>query len=179
MSEARRPGEPHAATGISDEELRRELEEIVAEYPARRAGALMCLHRVQRHRGRISLQDQVLVSSVLGISPAHVRELVTFYTMFNEEVPGRYHLQLCRTLSCQLRGALVLRERICQRLKIQPGESTPDGRFTLTQVECLGACGTAPVIQVNDDYFEGLDPEKLEALLDDLAARTAPMGGRG
>jgi NADH-quinone oxidoreductase subunit E len=136
----------------------------------------MCLHRVQRHRGCIALQDQVLVAGVLGISPAHVRELVTFYTMFNEEQPGRFHLQLCRTLSCQLRGARELGERIARRLGIQSGQTTLDGRFTLTQVECLGSCGTAPVIQVNDDYVESLTAEGLDKLLDELAAR--PAGGR-
>ena len=174
MSAARRPGDPQPRTGISDADLRTDLEEVVSVYPQRRAGALMCLHRVQRHRGRVSLEDQVLVSEVLGISPAHVRELMTFYTMLYETVPGRYHLQLCRTLSCRLRGAGALVECIAGRLGIRPGEATPDGRFRLTEVECLAACGTAPVIQVNDDYFEDLTVENLSDLLDDLSSR--PVG---
>lgn len=178
MSGQRQPGDPIPLSGIGDDELRRELESIAAEYPQKRAGALMCLHRVQKHRGSLSLESQVLVADVIGVSPAHVRELVTFYTLFLEEHPGRFHLQLCRTLSCQLRGARELKECIRKRLGIGPGQATADGIFRLTEVECLGSCDTAPVIQVNDDYFEGLDPAALEKLLDELAARP-PAGEPG
>jgi NADH-quinone oxidoreductase subunit E len=175
-----RRGEPHPETGIGNENLRADLERIVAEYPQRRAGALMCLHHVQQHRGCIGLEDQVLVAGVLGISPAHVRELVTFYTLFHERKPGRYHLQLCRTLSCHLRGALDLKRRIADRLGIAPGETTSDGRFTVTEVECLGSCGTAPVLQVNEDYFEALTMGELDEILDGLIARAGgpPKGSR-
>ena len=175
MTHPRQPGDPHLETGISDDDLRRELEEIAAEYPQKRAGALMCLHRVQRHRGSLSLESQVLVGQVIGISPAHVRELVTFYTLYLEDHPGRYHLQLCRTLSCQLRGARELKDCIRRRLGIGPGQATADGMFRLTEVECLGSCDSAPIIQVNDDYFDDLDAASLEKLLDELAAR--PDGG--
>lgn len=178
MSQERLAGDPHGASGISDDDLRRELEEIVTEYPERRAGALMCLHRVQQHRGLLSPPSQILVGEVLGISPAHVRELVTFYTLFMEENPGQFHLQLCRTLSCQLRGARELTQCIRRKLGINPGEITPDGRFRLTEVECLGACDTAPVIQVNDDYFDGLDVEKLERMLEELGQRLPATGGQ-
>ncbi len=179
MSETMPRGNPHAASGVSDDDLRRELEAIVAEYPQRRAGALMCLHRVQRHRGNLSLASQELVGQVLGVSPAHVRELVTFYTLFMEDQPGQFHLQLCRTLSCQLRGARELTRCIRRKLGIGPGEITDDGRFRLTEVECLGSCDTAPVVQVNEDYFEGLDEAGLEKLLDELSQRPAPGGGQG
>ena len=175
MTHPRLSGDPHLETGISDDDLRRELEEIAAEYPQKRAGALMCLHRVQRHRGSLSLESQVLVGQVIGISPAHVRELVTFYTLYLEDHPGRYHLQLCRTLSCQLRGARELKDCIRRRLGIGPGQATADGMFRLTEVECLGSCDSAPIIQVNDDYFDDLDAASLEKLLDELAAR--PDGG--
>lgn len=176
MTTARQPGDPHAESGINDDALRRELEEIAAEYPQKRAGALMCLHRVQRHRGSLSLASQVLVGEVIGISPAHVRELVTFYTLYLEEHPGRYHLQLCRTLSCQLRGARELKDCIRRHLGISPGQATADGKFRLTEVECLGSCDSAPIIQVNDDYFDDLDTASLEKLLDELAARPAGEG---
>jgi NADH-quinone oxidoreductase E subunit len=175
MNSGRQPGDPHLPSGISDEDLRRELTAITAEYPHKRAGALMCLHRVQLHRGSLSFESQILVGEVIGISPAHVRELVSFYTLYMEEHPGRYHLQLCRTLSCQLRGARELTDCIRRRLDIGPGQATADGTFRLTEVECLGACDTAPVIQVNDDYFDDLDTASLEKLLDELAAR--PVGG--
>jgi len=158
--------EPVAA--LDDSVLEAELAAIAAGYPERRAGALMCLHRVQAKRGALGLPEQVLVGRVLGISPAHVRELVSFYTMFRQEPAGRWHLQLCRTLSCALRGAGELREVVRARLGIGPGETTPDGRFTLTEVECLASCGTAPVVQVNDDYHESLDPAAFGRLLEDL-----------
>ena len=164
-------GEPRPFTSISDDDLRQELEAITAIYPQRRAGALMCLHRVQQHRGCVSLPDQVLLAGVLGIGPAHVRELMTFYTMLYESFPARYHLQLCRTLSCQLRGARALKQCIAERLGIRPGEATADGRFRLTEVECLASCDTAPVIQVNDDYFENLTVSDLQALLGSLSTR--------
>ena len=176
MSGATVRGEPLPPTGIDDDELRRELEATVAEYPERRGGALMCLHRVQAHRGAVSHADQILVAEVLGISPAHVRELMTFYTMLYEETPGHYHLQLCRTLPCQLRGAGDLKQCIADKLGIGPGQATPDGRFRLTEVECLASCDTAPVVQVNDDYFEGLSAESLAEILDSLAARSGEAG---
>lgn len=176
MTTPRLPGAPHAASGISEDDLRREMREIAAEYPQKRAGALMCLHRVQRHRGCLSLESQILVGQVIGISPAHVRELVTFYTLYLEEHPGRYHLQLCRTLSCQLRGAGELKDCIRRRLGISPGQGTADGMFRLTEVECLGSCDSAPIIQVNDDYFDELDAASLETLLGELAARPAAGG---
>ena len=170
-------GDPRPFTGVSEADLRQELEAITAVYPEKRAGALMCLHHVQQHRGCVSLQDQVLVGEVLGISPAHVRELMTFYTMLYESFPGRYHLQLCRTLSCQLRGAGALKQCIMERLGIRPGEVDASGHFRLTEVECLASCDTAPVIQINDDYFENLTVDDLNALLDHLTARLAEGGG--
>ena len=170
-------GAPRRFSGVSDADLRAELERIVAVYPQKRAGALMCLHHVQQNRGCVSLQDQVLVGEVIGISPAHVRELMTFYTMLYESYPAEYHLQLCRTLSCQLRGARDLRRCIGEKLGIGPGQATPDGRFRLTEVECLASCGTAPVIQVNDDYFEDLTVDDLQALLDSLENRSLINSG--
>jgi NADH-quinone oxidoreductase subunit E len=94
---------------------------------------------------------------------------VTFYTMFNTKPVGTYHLQVCTNVSCMLRGGIGLSEHICSRLGIRKGETTPDGRFTVSEVECLGSCGTAPMMQVNDDYHENLSPERADALLTQLA----------
>lgn len=172
------PPEP-PAEALVDPALEAELTEITAAYPERRAGALMCLHHVQAKRGALGLPEQRLVARVLGISPAHVRELVSFYTMFRPEPAGRWHLQLCRTLSCALRGAGALREQVRARLGIGPNESTADGLFTLTEVECLASCGTAPVVQINDDYHEDLSPESFGRLLEDLRGRRPAPGGSG
>ncbi|MDA8243518.1 MAG: NAD(P)H-dependent oxidoreductase subunit E, partial [Elusimicrobia bacterium] len=94
--------------------------------------------------------------------------LVTFYTMFNREPVGKYHLQLCRNISCHMAGAPDLLKRLKDTLGIGEGETTADGLFTLSTAECLGACGAAPVMQVNERYFENLDARKLDALIDDL-----------
>jgi NADH-quinone oxidoreductase subunit E len=105
---------------------------------------------------------------LLGLSRARVDGVITFYTMFNKKPVGRHHLQVCRNVSCSLLGAIHLIEHISEKLGITPGETTGDGRFTLSLVECLGSCGTAPVMQVNDDYVENLDKEKIDELLDTL-----------
>jgi len=109
------------------------------------------------------------VASRLGESPAFVEGVVSFYTMFHRTPPARYVLQLCVTLSCELCGAKTLAQHIKERLGIGFGEKTQDGMFQLVGVECLGACGGAPVLQVNEDYYENMTVEKLDELLSELA----------
>jgi len=99
------------------------------------------------------------------VSAAHVHGAVTFYTMFKQRPSGRYHVQVCTTLSCMLRGSDELLEHIEKKLGIRAGETTPDGKFSLVRVECLGSCGTAPMLQLNDDYHEDLTPEAVDRLL--------------
>jgi NADH:ubiquinone oxidoreductase subunit E len=91
--------------------------------------------------------------------------VVSFYTMFNRKPVGKYHIQMCTNVSCQLLGAEKLSEYICRKLNISVGETTPDKKFTVTEVECLGSCGTAPMMQVNDDYYENLTEAKIDDLL--------------
>jgi NADH-quinone oxidoreductase E subunit len=104
----------------------------------------------------------------MGQSSARVYGVVSFYTMFNTKPIGRHHIQVCRTLSCALRGAEMVTSTIKGRLGIEPGQTTPDGRFTLSEVECLASCGTAPMMQVNDDYYENLTEGKISEILDSL-----------
>ena len=111
------------------------------------------------------------VAERLDESPAFVEGVVTFYTMYNTAPPARYLLQVCTTLSCAFCGGRELVERLQSRLGISFGERTPDGAFQLVGVQCLGACGSAPVIQINDDYYENLTPAKLDAVLDELQGR--------
>jgi NADH:ubiquinone oxidoreductase subunit E len=111
------------------------------------------------------------VADRLGESPAFVEGVVSFYTMYYTRPPARYVLQVCTTLSCAYCGGRELVEHLKGRLGIGFGETTPDGTFQLVGVQCLGACGTAPVIQINDDYYEGLDVERLDTVLDGLAGR--------
>ncbi len=144
---------------------RRELEAILARYPDKEAAILPALHLAQREFGYVSEEAIVCVAETLGFTPARIEGVVTFYTMFNRKPMGMYHVQICRNLSCSLLGAEHLIEHVSKKLGIKPGETTPDGRFTLSTVECLGSCGTAPVLQVNDDYHEELTEEKIDALL--------------
>jgi len=114
--------------------------------------------------------DQVAraVAERLGDSPAFVDGVVSFYTMYHTSPPARYVLQVCTTLSCSVCGGRELVEHLKAKLGVGFGEKTPDGSFQLVGVQCLGACGNAPVIQVNDDYYENLTPQRLDAMLDEL-----------
>ncbi|MGA7104323.1 MAG: NADH-quinone oxidoreductase subunit NuoE [Candidatus Deferrimicrobiaceae bacterium] len=150
------------------EEARARFERMLARYPNREAAILPTLHLAQREFGSLSPEAVLYVASLLGFTPARIEGVATFYTMYNRRPVGKYHLQICRNLSCSLMGAEHLIEHVVKRLGVKPGETTADGRFTLSTVECLGSCGTAPVMQVNDDYYENLSEESIEELLDGL-----------
>ena len=143
-------------------------ERMLARYPNREAAILPTLHLAQREFGFLSAEAILYVASLLGFTPARIEGVATFYTMYNRKPVGKYHLQICRNLSCSLMGAEHLIEHVAKRLGVKPGETTADGRFTLSTVECLGSCGTAPVMQVNDDYYENLSEESIDAILDGL-----------
>jgi len=144
------------------------VDRIVGRYPEAKAALLPVLWEVQKANGWVSLESEVWVATRLGVSEAHVHGTVTFYTMYKPKPSGKYHIQVCTTLSCMLRGSDDLVRHLEEKLKIKPGGVTPDGRFSLVQVECLGSCGTAPMFQLNDDYYEDLTLEKVDALLDGL-----------
>lgn len=147
---------------------RRELEAILSRYPDKEAAILPALYLAQREFGYLSDEAIVYVAGLLGFTPARIEGVATFYTMYNRKPVGKYHLQICRNISCSLLGAEHLIEHVSKKLGIRPGKTTPDGKFTLSEVECLGSCGTAPVLQLNDDYHEDLTEEKIDALLDRL-----------
>ncbi len=148
------------------------VDKIIAKYPpGRQASAVLpLLDLAQRQVGgwlpRAAMDH---VAATLDMAPIRVYEVATFYTMFNLKPVGKYLLQVCRTTPCWLRGADKLTETCQRKLGIGLKETTLDGKFTLVEVECLGTCANAPVIQINDDFFEDLDPLKLERLLDSLA----------
>lgn len=147
---------------------RAEFDRLLARYPDRNAVILPALHLAQKEFGYVSDEAIVYVAGLLGTSPAHIEGVATFYTMYNRRPVGKYHVQICRNLSCSLMGAEALIAHVSVKLGIRPGETTPDGRFTLSEVECLGSCGTAPVMQVNEDYHENLTEERVDAILDGL-----------
>jgi len=151
-----------------DAALSARVDEALARYPSRRAAILPVLWLCQERFGWISPGVMRAVAERLGESPAFVEGIVTFYTMFYTTPPARYVLQVCTTLSCAVCGGRELVEHLKRRLGVGFGERTADGAFQLIGVQCLGACGGAPVIQINDDYYENLDATRLDAVLDEL-----------
>lgn len=147
---------------------RAEFERLLTRYPDREAVILPALHLVQKEFGHVSDEAIVYVAGLLGVSPAQIEGIATFYTMYNRKPVGKYHVQICRNISCSLLGAEHLIEHVAGKLGVKPGGTTPDGKFTLSLAECLGSCGTAPVMQVNDDYYENLTEASIDAILDRL-----------
>lgn len=150
---------------FSQESLK-EFDKIVAKYPQKNAAMLPVLYLAQKEFGYISSEVMEYVAEIMGVPVARVLGVVTFYTMFNMKPIGRHHIQVCRTLPCALAGSERITAAIKEKLKINLGETTPDGRFTLSEVECLASCGTAPMMQVNDDYYENLTEKSVGEILD-------------
>lgn len=163
------PGEPFVYTA---ERLAR-FEAIVTRYPPeqRRSAVLPALYLVQDQQGYITANSMRYVAGLLGMTPADVEDVVSYYTMFFTKPVGKFVLSVCRTLSCALNGAERVTEHICGALGIRPGQTDPSGTFTLLEVECLGACDRAPVIMINDAWQEHQRPEDVQRLLDDVRAR--------
>ncbi|MFB0515972.1 MAG: NADH-quinone oxidoreductase subunit NuoE [Candidatus Neomarinimicrobiota bacterium] len=137
-------------------------------YPDKLSVALPALHLAQEQEGYLSPETIEALAEMLDITPASLMDTVSFYTMFHTQPRGKYLLQVCHTLSCSLAGADKIVDHLSRKYRIKVGETTENGRFTLLKVECLGSCGTAPVIQINDDYYERVSPEKLNRILDKL-----------
>ncbi|MDH4257305.1 MAG: NADH-quinone oxidoreductase subunit NuoE [Candidatus Aminicenantes bacterium] len=150
------------------EETRKKIDEIVAHYPQKQAAILPLLHITQQEFGCISPDSEKRIADILGLKPIRVREVLTFYTMLNREPVGKYHIQACSNLSCSLLGAEKLVDYLKEKLGIEPGQTTEDRKFTLSLVECLGACEQAPCMMVNFDYFGNLDKKKIDKILDGL-----------
>ncbi|MEW5944904.1 MAG: NADH-quinone oxidoreductase subunit NuoE [bacterium] len=157
-----------ATKTVLSPEARREAESLMKKYPDPGAALLPILHIAQREFGHISTDVEEYVAALTGLSTTRVHGVVSFYTMYRKAPGGKYLLQLCTNVSCTLAGAEDLLGHLIRRLGVSPGETTPDGKFTLLTVECLGACGSAPAMQINDDYHEELTAEKIDRLLDSL-----------
>ena len=168
--------EPFAFTPANREKV----EAIIARYPAgQQASAVMpVLELAQRQNdGWVSRAAMDAVAGILGLPPIRVYEVATFYTMFNLKPVGRYHIQVCTNLPCMLRGSEMIVETCCRVLGIRMGETTEDGLFTLSQAECLGACVNAPMMQINDDYYEDLTEASVESILASLKMGQVPTPG--
>ena len=143
---------------------------LLERYPNKSSLMLPSLWMVQYQEGWISPEAMQFLAQTLECSAMDVYSVASFYTMFNLKPVGKYHIQLCKTLSCMLRGSQTMQAHIENRLGIKPGQTTKDGKFTFSLVECLGSCGTAPCMSFNDDYVENLTLEKLDELIDGSAS---------
>ena len=149
-------------------EVEAEMDAHLAKYPVKRSAILPLMFIVQRERGYLDPPGVSYLANRLSLRITDIWEVATFYSMINTKPVGKYHIQVCKTLSCKLLGARKITEHCAKKLGIKPGETTADGKFTLSEVECLGSCGTAPMFQINFDYHENLTPEKIDQVLDSL-----------
>ncbi len=161
-----------AQIAFSEKKLK-EVERIKKKYPVERSAVMSVLYLAQDEFGYINDEVIEYVAELLNMAPTRVKEVATFYTMYNKKPVGKYHIQVCHNLTCTLMGAETIVEYIEKKLGITVGETTKDGLFTLSEVECLGACGTAPVMQVNDTYYEQLTPEKIDQILEELKKKSS------
>ena len=149
--------------------LEAEIDELITHYPQKRSASLMLLHAIQEHFGYISQQAVEWIATKLELQPINIYELVTFYPMLQQKPVGKYHLRVCRTLSCALGGSYKLHEHFCEKLGLDRDEhgpqTTQDGKYTLEFVECLAGCGTGPVMMCNEAFHEGVSKTKAEGIL--------------
>ncbi|XP_071440406.1 NADH dehydrogenase [ubiquinone] flavoprotein 2, mitochondrial [Hetaerina americana] len=160
-------------------ENKKRAEVIMSIYPDghQRAAVIPLLDLAQRQHGWLPISAMHAVADMLKMPKMRVYEVATFYTMFNRKPVGKYHLQVCTTTPCWLQGSDGIMNCIKKKLNIKNGETTPDGKFTLAEVECLGACVNAPMVQVNDNYYEDLTVKDMEEILDELGAGKTPKPG--
>ena len=163
---------------FTEENLKR-TKAIIGNYPKgyERAAVIPLLDLAQRQHGWLPISAMHEVARILNMPRMRVYEVATFYTMFQRTPTGKYHIQICTTTPCWLRGSNDIGDAIQKKLGIKYGQSTSDGMFTLNEVECLGACVNAPMFQLNDDYYEDLTVADAEQIIDDLKAGRKPAAG--
>ena len=152
-------------------DLKEKVEKIARKYPERRSALLPALFLAQEKYGYLTKETMEEVASILNLQPVQVYEVATFYTMFNKKPVGKYHVQVCTNVSCSLLGSEMIVDCLKKKLGINSGETTEDKLFTLSEVECLGSCGTAPMMQINDTYYENLTEEKVDNILMELKGK--------
>jgi len=155
-------------------------QEIISRYPPqyKKAAVIPLLDLGQRQNGNwTSISVMNYVAKLLDMPPMRVYEVATFYTMFCREPVGKYFIQVCTTTPCMLRDSTAIAEAIKSHLGIEFGQTTPDKMFSLLEVECLGACSNAPMVQINDDFYEDLTPESIRKVLDEFSAGRKPKPG--
>lgn len=147
-------------------DLQEQLDKITSQYEQKRAALLPVLHAVQEKEGLITPETETKIAKYLGLATVHVHEVVCFYHLFHQKKQGKCHFAVCQTTACALLGAEDLIHHMKERLKIKAGETTPDGKFSLDVVECLGACELAPMMQMNKDYKGFLNKKMIDEIID-------------
>jgi NADH-quinone oxidoreductase subunit E len=150
------------------EKYKTEIDDILSRYPVRRSAVLPLLYMAQKEEGYVSEAAMKEIAGILRLTQSQVYEVVTFYTMFQLKPIGKFHVQVCKSLMCALVGSDTLLAWLKVRLGIGPGETTIDKLFTISTVECLASCGTGPMMQINDDYYESVTEDNLDRILADL-----------
>ena len=154
-----------------------EIQRIRARYPTNLAALIPTLFVAQKEFGYLTDDVLTLVATTLDVPVTKVISTATFYTMLNKEPVGRHHVQVCKNISCYLRNSDAVTHALISCLGVHPGETTPDGDFTLTEVECLAACGRAPVVQINEAYHEWQTPESITQVIANLRNSNEPSTG--
>src|SRR2546422_3713619 len=149
-------------------EVEAEIDSHLAKYPLKRSAILPLMFIVQRERGYLDPPGVSYLANRLGLRITDIWEVATFYSMIYTKPVGKYHIQICKTLSCKLLGSEKITKHCSEKLGLKVGETTADGKFSLSEVECLGSCGTAPMFQINFNYHENLTTEKVDQIIDAL-----------
>ena len=149
-------------------ENEKKLEELRKRYPTTQALILPVLWMLQEQEGYISEKSMKFTGTLLNVPFGHILGVVTFYTMLQRKAVGKHHIEVCTNVSCMLRGSRKILEHLEKRLGIKAGEISQDKKWTISEAECLGSCGTAPVLAIGDEYFENLTIEKVDKLIDSL-----------
>jgi NADH-quinone oxidoreductase subunit E len=153
-----------------DIQLRQEIVELFPRYATKQAATLPALHLINQRLGHVPPQAVVELAVLLELAPAQIQDTLSFYGFFKQDKPmGRYHIQACRSITCAACEGEELLAYLCEKLGIQPGETTADGRATVEAAECLGACDTAPAMLVNDTLYENMTKEKVDALVEEIS----------
>ena len=149
---------------LSESNLKK-FEELKKRYPTLKALVLPALWMIQEQDGYISMESMRYVSELIGVPYGHVFGVVSFYTMFHQRLVGKHHIQICTNISCSLLGAERLCDHLKKKLNVEVGEVTSDKTFSLEEVECLGSCGTAPMMMIDEEFYENLNEERIDRIL--------------
>jgi len=153
------------------EDFKKNYKEITNKYEKKESAIIALLYLIQKENGYVSESDVEELSNLIDIPYSRIKAVLIFYTMFNQKKVGKYHIQICRNISCHMAGSKKIEKFINDRLNIKEGEITEDGLFSYNTVECLGACGNAPVIMINETYYEKIDDKKLDELINNLKSK--------